>query len=82
MVGAPVGQVVRLADLKQQPEVYSFSWPSGDEEQRLRRSVEEFGLLHPLLAVRTPDGLLLVAGRWRARVLEELGVDHAAVRVV
>ncbi len=82
MVGAPVGQFVRIADLKQRPEVYSFSWPSGEEEHRLRRSLEEFGLLHPLIAVPTPDGLLLVAGRRRARVLGESGVDHAAVRVV
>ncbi len=81
MVGAPVGQPVRIADLKQQPDVYSFSWPSREDEQRLCRSLQEFGLFHPLVAIRTSDGLLLVAGRRRARILGDLGVERAAVRV-
>lgn len=50
--------------------------------QKIKKSIEEIGLLHPILVWRDEVALKLVAGRHRLEALKELGWENVPIRLV
>jgi hypothetical protein len=80
LVGAGRGwKVIDRSELAAAPEAYSFSWPGPEAAEALTRSVERFGLLHPLLAISEGGRLTVVSGWRRLAALAKLGTRSTPV---
>lgn len=75
-------QSVAIREICAAGDRYSFSWPSPEALEETRRSVERYGLLRPLRALRSRGRFELVAGRRRMEILAALGVEEAPVGLV
>lgn len=52
------------------------------EMEELKVSIQEVGLLEPLVVVREGEGYKLISGHQRKKALMELGIEKVAVNVI
>jgi ParB family transcriptional regulator, chromosome partitioning protein len=72
-------QTIRLKDIDLADETFSVNF--GADLRRLRSSIEEIGLIEPVLLREKPEGYQIVCGFRRVSVLRELGNVGAESRV-
>lgn len=83
MVAVGTWRAISPAELTGLPEVFSFSWPTPEEERAGRKSVAQHGVLRPLLCRPAADHRLeLVSGARRLAWAVQAGVVAVPVAVL
>lgn len=75
-------KTVSLSEIKNSEKNVLFRELTEKEMEELKSSIQEVGLLEPLVVVQEGELYKLISGHQRKKALEELGIEKVAVNIV
>lgn len=75
-------KTVSLSEIIENEKNVLFRELTEKEMEELKSSIQEVGLLEPLVVVQEGEQYKLISGHQRKKALEELGIDKVAVNIV
>lgn len=75
-------KTVSLSEIVENEKNVLFRELTEKEMEELKSSIQEVGLLEPLVVVQEGEQYKLISGHQRKKALEELGMDKVAVNIV
>lgn len=75
-------KTVSLSEIVENEKNFLFRELTEKEMEELKSSIQEVGLLEPLVVVQEGELYKLISGHQRKKALEELGIEKVAVNIV